>query len=414
MDNSIVYLITVLVGVLVILIASAPLARVLHLPQSFILIVIGFVGSELLVSQGIDTGIRWTNFRDLIFYVLLPALIFDAAFRMDIAKFIENLIPILVLAIPLLLVATFIGAAVIYFMVGSPQGFPWIAALLAGALIAPTDPTAIVATEKHSPLPTRLKSIIEGESLLNDATAIILFLIIVSIGVSLTNQTFIEVPYANAIFNFLLVFFGGGALGAIIAIPGCILLRRLKDTNAQIALTVICSYGSYLLAESENIHVSGIMAVLVCGIMMGAFVRRGDQEKANSSLNKVWSFIAYLSESAIFLLAGITITTDLFTQQWLAMLIGIIAALISRSLIIYGSFPFFNRTTYKADPIRLNEQHIISLGGVRGALTMALALSLPLTLDYWFTVQAIAYGVVLFTLLGQTSALGALVRKVNR
>ncbi len=413
-DSGIAYFVVVLISILVILILSAPLAKSLRLPHSFVLIAIGFFGSELLVAQGVDTGIRWTNFHDLIFYVFLPALVFDAAFRMDVGKFIENLVPILVLAVPLLLVTTLIAAAVIYFLIGSPQGFPWIAALLAGAVIAPTDPTAVTTLAQRSPLPARLKMIIEGESLLNDATALILFLIIVAIGVALTDNAVVEIPYSDAIFNFLLVFFGGGALGTLIAIPGCILLRKLRDTNVQGAVTLLCAYGSYLLADSKGLGVSGIMAVLVCGIMMSAFIRRSDEEETGPSLDKIWSFLSYISESMIFLLAGVTITFALFTEQWLAMLIGIVAALISRAVVVYGSFPLFNLTTYKAQPVKLGEQHLIALGGVRGVFTMALALSLPLALDYWFTVQAIAYGVVLFTLLAQTSALERLSKKTER
>ncbi len=412
-DTGIAYLIAMLISVLAILIFSAPLARALRLPHSFVLIVIGFLGSELLVAQGVDTGIRWTNFHDLIFYVFLPALVFDAAFRMDVGKFVENIVPILVLAVPLLLSATLIGAVVIYFMVGSPHGFPWIAALLAGAVIAPTDPTAVTSIAQRCPLPARLKTLIEGESLLNDATALILFLIIATIGVALAEGTVAAMPYGDAIFNFLLVFFGGGALGTLIAIPGCILIRKLRDANAQGGVTLLCAYGSYLIADSEAVGVSGIMAVLVCGVMMGAFIRRGDEEEASSSLNRIWSFLAYISESMIFLLAGVTITFGLFTGQWLAMLIGIAAALISRAVVIYGSFPLFNLTTYKAKPVTFKEQHLIALGGVRGAFTMALALSLPLALDYWFTVQAIAYGVVLFTLLVQSSALEALAKRLE-
>ncbi len=413
-DSNVAYFVTVLISVLAILIFSAPLSKRLHLPHSFVLIAIGFFGSELLVAQGGDTGIRWTNFHALTFYVFLPTLIFDAALRMDISKFISNLVPILMLAVPLLFVSTLIGAAIIYFMIGSPQGFPWIAALLAGAVIAPTDPVAVAAVAQRCPLPSRIKILVEGESLLNDATSLTLFVIILAVAVALAKGATVGIPYSDAIFNFLLTFFGGGAIGTVIAIPGCILIRKLRDTNIQGVVTLLCAYGSYLFAEHEMVGFSGIMAVLTCGIMMGAFIRRGDEEEASHSLNRIWSFLAHISESMLFLIAGVTITFSLFTEQWLAMLIGVAAALVSRAVVVYGGFPLFNLTTYRSDPIGLEEQHLIALGGVRGAFTMALALSLPLTLDYWFTVQAIAYGVVLFTLLVQTSALEVLAGKIRR
>ena len=414
MEYSIIDFIGMLIAILAILIFSAPIARWLHLPHSFMLILVGFLGSELLVWQDIDTGIRWTNFHDLIFYVLLPALIFDAAFRMDLEEFINNITPILTLAVPLLLVAAAIGGGIIYLLIGSPQAFPWIAALLAGAIIAPTDPTAVATVAHHTPLPKRIKMLIEGESLLNDATALILFVIILAISVEIAMGETVDIPYWSGLVSFLVVFFGGSALGTMIAIPGCVLIHKLKDHNAQSAVTVLCAYGSYLLADYEKVGVSGIMAVLTCGILMGAYVRKGDKEETRDFLNKIWSFLAHLSESMIFLLAGVTITFSLFANQWLAMLIGVVAALVSRSVIVYGGFVLFNRTTYKTVRVPLKEQSMVALGGVRGAFTMALALSLPLSLDYWFTVQAIAYGVVLFTLLAQTSALEILVSKVNK
>ena len=412
-DNNIAYFIGVLVSVLAIVIVSTPIARWLHVPHSFLLIAVGFLGSELLVSQGVDTGIRWTNFHDLIFYVFLPALVFDAAFRMKIDHFINNIFPIMVLAVPLLLAAILIGGAVIYFMIGNAQGFPWIAALLAAVVIAPTDPTAVASVAQRCRLPARVKILIEGESLLNDATALILFLIIMTIGLEIAAGKFVEIPYWSGIFSFLLVFFGGSALGTLIALPGILLIRKLRDPNVQAAITVLSAYGAYLLASYDKISVSGIMAVLTCGILMGAYARRDDNKDIGDSLSRIWSFIAYISESAIFLLAGITITFGVFTEQWLAMLIGIVAALVSRAVIVYGSFPLFNMTTYKSKPLRFGEQSMVVLGGVRGAFTMALALSLPLSLDYWFTIQAIAYGVVLFTLLTQTSALETLGKRAS-
>ena len=127
---------------------------------------------------------------------------------------------------------------------------------------------------------------------------------------------------------------------------------------------------------------------------------------------KFWGLLGHIAESTIFLLAGITITLLMFTEQWLAIVIGIIAVVIARIVMVFGTFPILHIVP-GVDAVPLKQQVVLAWGGVRGTVTLALALSLPLTLDYWYTIQSIAYGVVLFTLFVQATTIGPLIRKLD-
>jgi len=162
--------ILLLFSLLLLAIIVQPLARKIHLPFTAILVITGFIASELLVMTGIDTGIRAENFHDLIFFVFLPVLVFEAAYNINTRLLWQNLLPILFLAIPLMLLSTVITATLVYFGIGHPTGFPWIAALLTGALLSATDPVAVVALLRQMGVSERLAILMEGESLFNDAT----------------------------------------------------------------------------------------------------------------------------------------------------------------------------------------------------------------------------------------------------
>ncbi|MFT5427078.1 MAG: CPA1 family monovalent cation:H+ antiporter, partial [Gammaproteobacteria bacterium] len=152
-----------------------PLAKRIHLPFSILLVIIGFIGAEVVVKRlGVDTGIRWDNFGTIIFYFILPILIFQAALEINIKLLWENIIPIGLLALPLMLVSASVIAACVYYGIGHAIGFPWIAALITGALLSATDPAAVLALLKNANAPERLSMLLEGESLFNDATAVVM------------------------------------------------------------------------------------------------------------------------------------------------------------------------------------------------------------------------------------------------
>jgi CPA1 family monovalent cation:H+ antiporter len=174
-------------------------------------------------------------------------------------------------------------------------------------------------------------------------------------------------------------------------------------------IMICAAYGSYLLGETV-LHVSGVMAVLVTGLVFGEIIRKGDQQ-SGKPLTTLWHFNAELAETLIFLLLGVTITWAMFEQQWLAMLLGIAAVLLARAIGLSLTVPLIN--LIPGTQINWKEGTVLYWGGVKGAVTVALALSLPLEVESWFTIQSIAYGVVLFSLVVQTVTTPLLIKSIN-
>jgi Na+:H+ antiporter len=381
-----------------------PLSKKIHLPFSIVLVVIGFTGSEIVVKTlNIDTGIRWDNFGTIIFYFILPILIFKAALEIDIKLLWKNIVPIGLLALPLMLVSAVVIAACVYHGIDHATGFPWIAAFITGALLSATDPAAVLALLKNTDAPERLSMLLEGESLFNDATAVVMFSILIAIA---TGTQATGAP-EEILLRFVTVFFGGLAVGVVGGLVAGLMIKAIHGPYVFPLVSTVCAYATFLIAE-DLLHLSGVMAVLASGLMVGVFSRKYKTEMTE----KFWDFLAYIAESMIFLLAGITITLSMFADRWLAIIIGIIAILVARIIMIFGTFPIL-KLLPGIDAVPLKQQAVLAWGGVRGTVTLALALSLPLTLEYWYTIQSIAYGVVLFTLFVQATTMGPLIRKLD-
>ncbi len=373
-----------------------PVAEKYHIPFAGLLIVIGFIGSEILVSFDIDTGVRYDSFHDLILFIFLPILIFEAAFKINAEQLLKQLLVILFFAVPVMLLSTLIAAVMVYYGIGHPTGFPWVAALLTGALLAATDPVAVLEIMRKAGVPERLCVLLDGEALLNDATAIVTF----SIFLYIAQHPMENISVLDASLRFLVVFFGGAIIGLFIGFCFLFLSRLLQDHIQQAIVTITAAYISYLVAQ-QLLQVSGVMSVLVTGMILGRVIHKDfkDHEK-RSFVDDFWTFNVYVTEAIMFLLMGVTITVGMFIDNWLAMLIGIVAVLIARAVGIFGGAPLISLLP-NVERISFSYQSIMFVGGLRGAVTLALALSLPLELDYWWTVQSIAFGVVLFTLFVQ-------------
>ncbi|MCW9058609.1 MAG: cation:proton antiporter [Gammaproteobacteria bacterium] len=190
-------------------VVSQPLSRCLRMPYSSILVMVGFAASELAVALGVDSGIRAGSFHDLIFFVFLPILVFEAAFCIDIRLLWQNLLPVLFLATAIMLASALLTGVGVYYGIAHPAGFPWIAALITGALLAATDPVAVVDQLKSLGAPKRLSMLIEGESLFNDATAIVLF----SLFVAVALEPSVPAGIPDMAWRFLMVFLGGAGVG---------------------------------------------------------------------------------------------------------------------------------------------------------------------------------------------------------
>jgi CPA1 family monovalent cation:H+ antiporter len=386
-------------------IIGEPIAARLHLPHSSVLVLMGAaVAYFVTLGLGVDTGLRATSFHDLVFFILLPVLIFEAAFKIPLPELRENIGVVLFMAVAGMLVTTGLCAVVLYYAIGHPVGFPWIAALIAGALLAATDPVAVVAQLKTLGAPERLGVLLEGESLFNDATAIVVF----SIFLLLATMPAAEVSFGTAIVQFVLTFSGGAVIGLFFGWLGVWLSRVSRDGITLAAITLAVAYGSFLIAEGV-LHVSGVTASLCAGLVFAA--DRKNQVADSRSLDYFWSALAYLANGSVFLLVGVTITLTMFTERWLAMLIAIGAVILARAAATFGGFGLINLVV--KERVSMAYQGVIVWGGLRGAVTLGLALSLPVELDYWFTIQSMAFGVVLFTLLVQAPSMPWLLQKTS-
>ena len=396
----------IFVAMLLLAVLSEPLARLLHLPFSALLVLIGFIGSELLVAGGVDTNLRWQQFNYLILHVFVPILVFESAFNMKAPVLLKNLLPVLLLAIPVMLLAAGITAIAVYYGIGHPTGFPWLAALLCGVIVSATDPVAVVALFKQLGAPDRLTALLEGESLFNDATAIVMFTLLVA---AATSGESIQISTAAISFGY--TFIGGVIAGAVFGVAGAWLYRFFNTAILRALISIISAYLAFFVAE-HVLHVSGIVAVLLAGLILGENHRRKAQVdgKVDAFAGELWELSAYCCNALLFLLAGVTITLQMFESHWLAMIIGVAAAAVARALAMYGVLPVCMHVL-PGEQIPGPYRTVMMWGGLRGAVSLALALSLPTTLQGWYSVQSIVYGVVLFTLFVQAPLMPRLIKR---
>lgn len=405
MDSEVAQIVFFVMSLLLIAIIAEPLARRIKMPFSAILVTLGFVVAQslMLVHGNVDWSTR--EFHDLVFFVFLPILIFESAFSIDSKLFFKNLPTILILAIPIMLLSTFITGVLIYWGINHATGFPWVAAIITGALLSATDPVAVVALLKEGGTPKRLATIIEGESLLNDATAIVVF----GLALSLALNPEQDITISTALIRFCVVFFGGLVVGIVVSFVTVLMQRAIGDITLHGLLSIIAAYFAFLLAE-DILRVSGVMAVLALGFIMG-MVHRADYQE-NNFVKRLWVFNAYTANALVFLLMGFIISINMFQERWLAMIIGIGSVLIVRIIGMFLVIPLTTKFT-PDKPINTHYQAVLFWGGLRGGVTLALAFSIPKELDYWWTIQSIAFGVIIFTLFIQAPTMNLLLRRLK-
>jgi len=391
---TIEYTVAAFVILLVLATVSWPLSRATRMPYASMLVMVGFIASELVVFAGYDTGIRADNYQSLVFNVFIPVLVFGAAFNIEKSALRENLPSIIFLAVAGMLLTCFLTAVVLYYGIAHDSGFPWIAALLTGAILAATEPSAVFTSFKKLQAGARLKLLLEGESLFNDATVIVLFGLFMAIALAENESR----STASLLYEFSKVFCGGIVLGGCLGYVAAKMNAWLKTEGVAGMLSVLLAYGAYQLAEM--LQVSGVMATLLAGLIFSAMSQRTTEHKASQHF---WNTLVQICSAIVFIIVGAVITLEMFEQRWLAMLIAILAVLLARAVAIYGGLGLLS--LFLKAPIGFEHQTLMVWAGLRGAVTLALALSLPTTLDYWWTIQSIAFGVVVFTLFIQAPAI---------
>jgi CPA1 family monovalent cation:H+ antiporter len=397
----------VMAGFLVLASLVQPAAERLHLPYTVLLAVVGvaigglssfLLYTPLTVSfDDIVRPIAELPFNASIFLVVfLPLLIFHASLTIDLREIAPDWAPILTLAI----VAVFAAAAAIGFSLSFAAGIPLTVALLVGAIVATTDPAAVVAIFREVGAPARLTRLLQGESLLNDAAAIVLFSVLVAM---LTEDARTDLAAGAA--HFVTAFLGGIVLGAAGGRLFGTMLPFLGDSRlAEVTLSVALPYIVYLLAELL-FDVSGVVAVVCAGLTAGAIGRVRLAPDNWRYLERVWEQTGFWASSLIFVSAS-TLVPKLLTgvhldDAWL-LLVAIAAALASRMAVLFGLLPLLS-ALHLSQKVSGAYKLVIAWGGLRGALTLALALAVTentrIAPDIRNGVAVLATGFVLFTLL---------------
>jgi Na+:H+ antiporter len=381
-----------------------PLSKNLKLPFSSLLVAIGFVGSEMAVALGYDTGLRWDDFVSIILHLLVPIIIFESAFNANTKVTFDNLPTILYLAMPAMIFASAVTGFLLYFGINDSFGFPIISALLAGVILSATDPVAVVAIFKRLGAPERLNALLEGESLFNDVTAIVLFTLLISIATGVSEN----VTASSASLFFLRSFLGGVISGLGVGFVGKLICRFSSHHSSQTLVGIIAAVFAFYIAE-DLLHFSGVVAVLSAGLLLGNSYR-SQKNDGNEFATEFWELNSYIANAILFILVGVTITVSMFTGQWYAILIGIGAATVARTLVVYGLLPAFTLIpVFKKVDSKF--KNVLMWGGLRGAVSLSLALSIPVEVEGWYTIQSIVYGVVIFTLFIQAPLIDKLVMK---
>lgn len=401
-----------------------PLARRLGLAPSVLLAIVGtLIGISATYLFYTNHTNRFDDFAEIfadpplnsemILYMFLPLLLFQTTITLDIRRILEDIVPILVMAVLAVFVATgFIGFA-LYPLASvflSPE-ITLIVCLLLGAIVATTDPVAVVAIFRDIGAPARLGRIVEGESLLNDAAAIVIFVIL--LGVLTQHET---ITASEAAIAFGRSFIGGLVVGAILARVAVSLLTLMRDLPlAQVTLSLALPYGTYVLSD-QFADVSAVVAVVCAGTIFNLYGLSRIQPSNWQFLHSVWEQLSFWAASLIFLLSAILIPKlvgGFAPIDILLLAVVIVAALAARALVIFGLLPMMS--LFGAGQSVSNKYKTVILwGGMRGAVTLILALSVSehavLNAEVSGFVTKLATGFVLFTLLVYGTSLKPLIR----
>jgi len=380
--------------------AAAITARRLKIPYTAILVIAGM----LIGALGAVNPPRLT--RDLLFAVILPGLLFEAAFNLDVGIFLRNKMAISALAIPGVIAAIFLagaGTALAISGMSSHTGFTLEQGLVFGALVAATDPIAVVAIFKELHVPVRLATLVEGESLLNDGTSIVLLTLLLS---AVTGES---TGLGQLVLRFILIVGGGVALGFAAGAVASKLISRIDDAVIEITITVITAYGTFALAE--QIGVSGVIATVVAGMHCGTYAwTESMSRKTRLALDAFWEYIAFALNSVVFLLIGFEVSTSALLAAWPEILLAFVVVVVARALVVYGVGGLLNRTRER---IPSGWLAVMTWGGLRGALSMVLALALPFDFPNRDLLITLTFGVVLLSILVQGLTMQPLLRRVG-
>jgi len=408
-----------LFGLMTISVLVLPLSRKIKMPYTVLLallgILIGLADNWLGISQS-DAGIVSEFFSSfdsfeltsgIIFFIFLPVLIFEASLAIDVRKLLSDIRPILFLAVIGLFISTFLIGGAVY----SVSGMGFVVCLLLGAILSATDPVAVVAIFKDLGAPKRLAILVEGESLFNDATAIVLFTILAAM-VAGTAQA----DLGTGTLQFIKVFLGGIVVGFLMARVFSWVIGKVGGIAlVEVSLTIALAFLGFLIAE-HYLHVSGVMAVVTSALVIGSHGRTSVSGHGWELLEETWETLGFWANSLIFILVGIAVPTylsDFGAEMWLTLITLLVVGFGARALLTHGILPILSSAGI-CPPVNLGFRTVMWWGGLRGAVSLALALAVvenpSISQEVKNFIIALVCAFVLFTLFINATTVGAVMK----
>ena len=372
----------------------ALIARRLKIPYT-----VGLVTAGLLVSfLSLPFDVNFS--KELLFKVLLPPLIFEAALYIKWSELRRDISLIIVYAT----VGVVLSAGVTAGFMRYAAGWSWQAAILFGVLIAATDPVSVIATFKEAKVEGRLRLLVEAESLFNDSTAAVAFAIALAFAAGET------LTFGSSLWLMFVSVTGGIVSGLLVGGLALLVIGRTKDHLVELSMTTVSAFGSFWLAE--HFQLSGILAATTAGLLVGNLTKFGSfTEKGEESIGHFWDFAAFVVNSVIFIILGVNLAYQDFAAAFIPIIIAIAAVVVGRAIAVYPCSALFGWTRLS---VATKHQHIMFWGGLRGALALALALGIPESLSYRQEILTVTFGVVAFSVFVQGLTIPMLLRRLGQ
>ena len=372
--------------------------RGLAIPYTVALVLLGLAGTFFLPRD------LFVVTPELVLLVLLPGLVFEAALKIEFADLRSSLGGVALLAIP----GVLISAAIVAIVLNLATGLRLELGFVVGAMVAATDPAAVIATFRQLGSPRRLATLIESESLFNDGTALVVFAIALRAVTGGISGGEVVVTLVGTIVV-------STAIGLLVGYVVARAIATIDDHLIELTLSLAAAYGTYLVAD--QLHQSGIIATVVAGVVIGNHGRSiGMSARSQEALDTVWEFFAFLLTALVFLLVGLAIDLPRLIDTLPSIIWGVVAILAGRALVIYVLFGPASRLAVRlrgGHQVPLAWLHVLFWAGLRGAVAVAMALSLPVDFPERALLQQITFGIVLFTLLVQGTTAEWVIERVG-
>ena len=396
----------VVIAICSLLILSAAmriLSQYTRIPFTVLLIVVGILLSYIFFAHQpyyIQQLADYNAYPDILLYVCLPTLIFEAAFTIDSRLLRRNLFRIMTISVPGVLLCTLIFGL----LVGTFSQLGYLTAFLLGAILSATDSVAVISIFRQLGVPKKLSILVEGESLFNSATGFVLVSTILYIMTSgMINSQILLDSFNLFVWNFL----GGIATGLILAwVIGIVLSWIERQVLIEISLVIILAYLSFIVAE-KFIHVSGIMSTITAGIVMAGWGRTKISSETEGYLSNILSFSTYIVNALIFLLVGFSVNLETLVSNISLLLLVIFSILIARAAIVFGLLPVVDKLSF-SEPLDASYKTIMWFGGLQGSIGLTLVMT-STTAPHHNVLITLVMGVVLFTILVQGSLMVKLI-----